>query len=948
MPAPFKQINREQFAALLDQFHFTRNINAVHMHHTWKPNHAQYRGHETIVGMWRFHTETKRWQDIAQHISIAPDGSIWLGRNWNLPPVSATGHNGNSIAGPFMFEMIGNFDRGNDPFAGEQRKTTLEVIARIQRKFQLAPESLVFHNAMSTKTCPGNGIDYAEIVAEVRNLQASLDQSPGASRGTGEGPFGVDALEINQVVEEALESLARTVREGKDSADAELSHDETEASVVFQQTREAARDSGLTATMFEALRPHVVNLNMGQLSAEGEWKTSRDDVDAIFEEHLPKALARGVQKKLRIVFFAHGGLVKESLGLKVAQKHITWWLQNDIYPINFVWETGAFETIGQLIKRSRDGASRALPRDIFDHTTDLLIEETARALQGPRIWGGMKLSAQLASASGQTPDGQGAGEGGARYVARKLSQFCAANQGKIELHAVGHSAGSIFHCYFIPAALDLDAPHFSSVQFLAPAVRVDTFKTELANRIGNGVDQLSIFTMSKSFEQDDNCASVYRKSLLYLIYHALEPERKTPILGLEASLRGDPDLKKLLGLGVPNAPGEVIWSVSLSDSGRSASTSSTHGGFDDDGPTMGSVARRILGKADADPIVEYVTGERGARGADLWNDQVDWPENIQSAMGFPAANATAVSPPPIATKVPAPPVSAPFPLGSQVTASGRRRALCVGINRYPTAPLSGCVADVQAWADMFKRAGFEDPVMLLDEKATLAAIVENLSSLVTSSRPGDVIAFQYSGHGTQLPDVSDDELGGDSPGEDEAICPYDFASGNFLIDDDIGEIFNRLPSGVNLTCFMDCCHSGTISRFAVGTTPGSGVVRPEERPRFIVASDELKQAHRRFRENLGGRRAISSGGPSLMREVVYSACLSSEVAWESGGHGEFTVRALRVLQSGLDGMTNKQFEQRVTAEFGQAPRQHARLYCAPPADAARLLQPISQPDGLSG
>jgi len=139
---------------------------------------------------------------------------------------------------------------------------------------------------------------------------------------------------------------------------------------------------------------------------------------------------------------------------------------------------------------------------------------------------------------------------------------------------------------------------------------------------------------------------------------------------------------------------------------------------------------------------------------------------------------------------------------------------------------------------------------------------------------------------------------------------------------------------------MDCCHSGTISRFAVGTMPGAGVARPDERRRFIVASDELKEAHRRFRESLGGRRAISSGGPSLMKEVVFSACLSSEVAWESSGHGEFTVRALRVLQSVVDGMTNEQFEQRVTAEFGRAPRQHARLYCAASAAATRLLQPL--------
>lgn len=943
MPAPFKQLTREQFAVLLDKFPFTRKINAVHMHHTWKPNHAQYKGHETIVGMWRYHTQNNGWQDIAQHVSIAPDGTIWLGRNWNVPPASAAGHNGNSLAGPFMFEMIGNFDQGNDRFEGEQRKTTIDVIARVQRKFGLPPETLVFHNAMSTKTCPGNGIGHADIVNEVKDLQASLGEHRAVSRGI-DAPFAESALEINQIVEEALELLARPVPNAKDSPDAEVSHDEAEASAVFQQTREAARNSGLTPAMLDALRPHLVNLNMGQFSSEGEWKTSRGDVDAIFEEHLPKALEKAPQQKLRMVFFAHGGLVKESLGLKLAQKHVAWWLENGIYPIYFIWETGAFETISQLIRRSRDGAARALPRDIFDHTTDLLIEETTRALQGPRIWSGMKLSAQLASARGEAPNGNGAIEGGARYVAKKLSQFCTDHKNKIELHAVGHSAGSIFHCYFIPAALDVGAPHFKSVHFLAPAVRVDTFKTELAGRIGNGVDKLSVFTMSKSFEQDDSCATVYRKSLLYLIHRALEPERNTPILGLEVSLRRDPELKKLLGLGVSNAPGEVIWSVSLSAKGRSASTAATHGGFDDDGPTMSSVARWILGKADADKIVEYAPPDSGARGADLWNDQVDWPEQLQSEFGF-TSGATTLPTPPVITATAATAISAPSPISGTTMGGGRKRALCVGINRYPTAPLSGCVADVKAWGVMFQRLGFEDPVMLLDERATRASIVDSLSSLVDSSKAGDVIVLQYSGHGTQLPDESRDELGGDTPAEDEAICPYDFASGAFLIDDDVGEIFNRLPDGVNLTCFMDCCHSGTISRFAVGITPGAAGGRPDERPRFMVASDAMKQAHRHFRASMGGRRAVSSGGPTMMREVVFSACLSSEVAWESGGHGEFTVRALHALQSGLDGLTNQQFEQRVTKEFGSAPRQHARLYCAPSAYAARLLQPLGAVHG---
>ena len=926
MPPPFMKLTRAEFANVLQQFPFTRQISSVHMHHTWVPDRAQYKGHDSIVAMWRFHTLTNGWRDIAQHITIAPDGAIWLGRNWNWPPASAIGFNGNESSGPFMFEMIGNFDVAHDPFDGEQRATVLEVVARVQKRFGLMPETLVFHNSMSTKTCPGTSIRYPEVLKAVRALHTSLEEARELKPAIDDGPFDADALEGNAIVERAIAALRPDGKRGSES-DGEIDHERAAARDTSAPL--GAADDELTPEILDGLRPYIVNLTMGRLSSDGEWKTSQGDVDAIFEEHLPKALTKAAGKKLRIVLFAHGGLVKESLGLRIAQKHKQWWLDNGVYPIYFIWETGAFETIGQLLRRAAEGVARTGARDIFDVTTDPVIEEVARALQGPRIWGGMQLSAELASATGDA-----AHEGGARYVARKLAAFCRANPDKVELHAAGHSAGSIFHSYFIPAALDEGAPPFKTLHFLAPAVRVDLFKQRLASRIGNGVDRLAIFTMSKDFEQDDNCASIYRKSLLYLIYHALEAERKTPILGLEISLRADAALKQLFGLGVANAPGEVIWSVSDIDKGRNASTSTSHGGFDDDAPTMNSVVRRVLDKADADPIVEYVTGQTGMRSIDLWADQVDWPESLRTRVPFGAP----IRPLPLQRPqvlTPTPP--SPRPDGSV----GRRRAVCVGINRYPTAPLNGCVADARAWAQAFRQLGFDEPVVLVDETATRAAIIDALRSLVTTSAAGDVIAFQYSGHGTQVDDLNGDEADGDTPGKDEAVCPVDFASGAFLIDDDIGEICNQLPDGVNFTCFFDCCHSGTISRLAVGSTPGSAPVLRDARARFIEATDEMESAHRRFRERAGIQRAASSGGPSLMKEVVFSACLSSEVAWESAGHGEFTVRALQVLQGGISELSNDQFESQVTAQFGTTPRQHTRLYCAPPAKDAAFLQAIA-------
>src|SRR5687767_1735956 len=150
----FHQLSAKEFVALLYNVTPARRINAVHLHHTWQPRHRDYRGYETIRGMWRFHTATQGWLDIAQHLSIAPDGTVWTGRHWDLSPASATGHNGSSVAGPFMIEMIGNFDEGEDTFGGDQKSTALLVLAALLERFGLPNEAIQFHNQMSHKTAP--------------------------------------------------------------------------------------------------------------------------------------------------------------------------------------------------------------------------------------------------------------------------------------------------------------------------------------------------------------------------------------------------------------------------------------------------------------------------------------------------------------------------------------------------------------------------------------------------------------------------------------------------------------------------------------------------------------------------------------------------------------------------------------------------------------------------
>ena len=124
MPRPFHELTLEQFEAIVADFPWRRRITEVHVHHTFRPNHADFAARapvESIEAMFRFHTVERGFADIAQHVTIDPRGIIWTGRDWNRGPASATGFNGNANAGPFMFEMIGNFDRGQDPWQGAQQ-----------------------------------------------------------------------------------------------------------------------------------------------------------------------------------------------------------------------------------------------------------------------------------------------------------------------------------------------------------------------------------------------------------------------------------------------------------------------------------------------------------------------------------------------------------------------------------------------------------------------------------------------------------------------------------------------------------------------------------------------------------------------------------------------------------------------------------------------------------
>ncbi|MFO1055981.1 MAG: caspase family protein [Dongiaceae bacterium] len=885
MAPPFIALDIAQFRTLLGQWQPRRSIESVHMHHTWRPDHAQYRGHESIVAMWQYHTHELGWSDIAQHVTIAPDGTIWTGRHWDRPPASATGFNGSDRLGPFMMEMIGDFDAGRDPFGGPQKEAALWVTRLVQDRFALPPESLRFHRDLhSPKSCPGTAIDRDQLIAD---LKALAGREPPAGRAAMPLAGSYDP------VANARRWLAGQPAPAPEAAGAEI----PEAEGGSRAAATARGGDAPDAATLSRMRPHLIDLWGARYSSSGIFRTDPQDVARIFQEEIPKRIAAlPAGEKLPIVLYAHGGLVSEAAGLRIAANQVDWWNANHTYPLHFIWETGLLETLGRMI-----GIERALgARDLADWT-DPAVERVVRAAGGGRVWGAMKYAAATAFA-----DGAAGSE-----VVKQLAALLKAAPDRVSLHAVGHSAGSIFHSYLLPRLAGLTKqPPVETLCLLAPAITVAEYKARLDPLIGSTVRRLVMFTMAKDYERADTVTFAYRKSLLYLINRALEPNPDEPVLGLEESVRADEKLRRRFGLGFPAANALVVWSRTAATTGRQASQSTSHGGFDNDVPTMESVMRQILDLPDAAPLDAPFPPDTESRSA--------------PTLAAPAAPAT-VTPAvlggvpgwtPAATPAAVPAATAPGTATAPPGGAGRRLALCIGIDAYPEpARLSGCVADARAWGDALSGLGFA-VTALHDGQATREGILQALSAMIDGAQAGDVLVFQYAGHGTKV-----DDLDGDEPdGKDEAIVPVNYADGQLIIDDDLRGVLSRLPEGASLTVFTDCCHSATNTRFAVGRPPADG---PRLTPRYIVLPQEVVDRYKAARA--GGRALRAAPGTrEQMRWVAFAACLATEVAYESDGRGAWSVIAVPLLAKAGQ-ISNKRFQELVTQGFGASPRQHPAL-----------------------
>ena len=324
------------------------------------------------------------------------------------------------------------------------------------------------------------------------------------------------------------------------------------------------------------ISPFIINMeNNGRLSNTGDFRTQESDITALVTHHLGKARTTwGLSKNdpVDIAIYAHGGLTSEDTAGETAAKWIPALYEHKIFPIFLMWETDLWSTLKGRLADVLAGQQRPTG-GLFDGVKNWWNErlEKLLATPGTAIWSEMKQNADAISNTA-------AGGGMKLYQACRQSPYFA-DLSKVRLHLVGHSAGAILHSHVVDR-LGGKGWKFESVNFMAPAVRVDLFKKTVVPAITSGqVKHFNQFHLSDDMEQKDpTCKPIlgYSRSLLYLVSQSLERGEKTPILGLEKYFNDEIASKNLPNVSTWAAPGRE-------------STSTTHGGFDDDQVTMASV-----------------------------------------------------------------------------------------------------------------------------------------------------------------------------------------------------------------------------------------------------------------------------------------------------------------------------------------------------------------------
>ena len=300
-------------------------------------------------------------------------------------------------------------------------------------------------------------------------------------------------------------------------------------------------------TTQQAYEHSLVSGNDGVLVVT-DFTRQKSDLDGQVREILvdrPLAAALAAKSKtFKLAFYAHGGLNSESDSIQRARVLAPYFDANGIYPIFPTWKTGPCETVADMIQDwvrhilglSADRSGGWLN---LSDAKDRAIEAAGRTF-GRGLWSEMRENAAGAGLPGHALTLT------ALHL-RTLKAALATSGIALEVHLIGHSAGSILLGHLLDLLGDMGedqaALPVATCNLYAAACSTNFAVQHYLGAATAGVlplDKLHLYHLSDGNERSDGlplCGNaIYGKSLLYLVSRALDDIRKQPLLGMERAL----------------------------------------------------------------------------------------------------------------------------------------------------------------------------------------------------------------------------------------------------------------------------------------------------------------------------------------------------------------------------------------------------------------------------
>jgi metacaspase-1 len=222
----------------------------------------------------------------------------------------------------------------------------------------------------------------------------------------------------------------------------------------------------------------------------------------------------------------------------------------------------------------------------------------------------------------------------------------------------------------------------------------------------------------------------------------------------------------------------------------------------------------------------------------------------------------------------------------------RKLALLVGINNYASQPLEGCLNDVDLQRNLLiHRFGFnpKDILVLPDAKATRQGILTAFDEhLIKQAKPGDVVVYHYSGHGSRIFDPNPIVVEPGKEGLNGTFVPVDsnlpdgYPDVGGSVQDIMGHTLFLLMSALkseNVTVVLDSCFSGGATREAR--------IRSRDGGKNVLVSSQEKtyQEHWLSRLRMSPEDFVRGYRAGVAKGVVLAATAPNQVAREINING---------------------------------------------------------------